>query len=96
MATLPPPKTKEFSSETIEKKVYNLVESFKEYIPVTNDRYRLAFSLYKFFKGEGDEPLVSVKSNKLKLIGITETELAKKIELELKKMNLLDININYK
>jgi len=80
MTTLPPPKTKEFSQETIEKKVYNLVENFKEFIPVTNDRYRLAFSLLKFLKGEGDEPLISVKSNKLKLTGITESELAKKIE----------------
>jgi len=86
MTTLPPPKTKEFSQETIEKKVYNLVENFKEFIPVTNDRYRLAFSLLKYLKGEGDEPLISVKSNKLKLTGITESDLAKKIEEELNKI----------
>jgi hypothetical protein len=86
MTTLPPPKTMEFSQDTIEKKVYNLVENFKEFIPVTNDRYRLAFSLLKYLKGEGDDPLISVKSNKLKLTGITESDLAKKIEVELDKI----------
>lgn len=86
MTTLPPPKTKEFSPETVEKKVYNLVEQFKEQIPITNDRYRLAFSLFKYLKGEGDEPIVSVKKNKLKLNGITENDLAKKLEDELKKI----------
>lgn len=86
MTTLPPPKTMEFPQETIEKKVYNLVENLKEFIPVTNDRYRLAFSLLKYLKGEGDEPLISVKSNKLKLTGITESDLAKKIEEELNKI----------
>ncbi len=86
MTTLPPPITKEFSPKTIEKKVYNLVENFKEFIPTTNDRYRLAFSLLKYLKGEGDEPLISVKSNKLKLNGITESDLAKKIEEELNKI----------
>ncbi len=86
MTTLPPPKVKEFPSDSLEKKVYNLVETFKEFIPIQNDRYRLAFSLLKYLKGEGDEPLISVKSNKLKLNGITEEELANKIETELNKI----------
>lgn len=86
MATLPPPKTMEFSPDTLEKKVYNLVENFIDFIPITNDRYRLAFSLLKYLNGEGDEPLISVKTNKLKLTGITESELAKKLEEELSKI----------
>ncbi|MCS7052651.1 MAG: hypothetical protein NZM09_02830 [Ignavibacterium sp.] len=86
MTTLPPPKTKEFPQDSLEKKVYNLVESFKDYIPITNDRYRLAFSLFKYLKGEGDEPLIAVKSNKLKLVNISETELAIKLAEELNKL----------
>ncbi len=86
MTTLPPPKTMEFPPDSLEKKVYNLVETFQDFIPITNDRYRLAFSLLKYLKGEGDEPLISVKTNKLKLTGITESELAKKLEEELSKI----------
>ncbi|MCX7610116.1 MAG: hypothetical protein N2043_00830 [Ignavibacterium sp.] len=86
MTTLPPPKTKEFPQDSLEKKVYNLVESFKDYIPITNDRYRLAFSLFKYLKGEGDEPLIAVKSNKLKLVNISETELAIKLAEALNKL----------
>ncbi len=86
MTTLPPPKTFEFSPDTLEKKVYNLVETLKDFIPITNDRYRLAFSLLKYLNGEGDEPMISVKANKLKLQGITESELAKKLEEGLSKI----------
>jgi hypothetical protein len=88
MTTLPPPKVKEFFSDTLEKKVYNLVENFKDFIPITNERYRLAFSLLKYLNGEGDEPLISVKTNKLKLTGITESELANKLEQELNKIGI--------
>ena len=86
MATLPSPKTKEFSQSSIEKKVYKIVELFSEHLPVTNDRNRLAFGLYKFLSGEGDPPEVLVRSSKLKLKGITYDELAKKISEELKKI----------
>ena len=87
MTTLPPPKTKEFPKSSIEKKVHNLVELFSEQLPLPNDRIRLAFGLYKFLSGEGDPPEVLVASSKLKIEGITEDELAKKIDEELKKIN---------
>jgi len=86
MATLPSPKTKEFPQSSIEKKVYKIVELFSEHLPVTNDRNRLAFGLYKLLSGEGDPPEVLVRSSKLKLKGITYEELAKKISEELKKI----------
>ncbi|GMU94538.1 hypothetical protein [Ignavibacterium album] len=86
MTTLPPPKVKQFPDDSPEKKVYNIVESFKENLPRMNDRNRLAFSLFKYLKGEGDEPLIAIKTNKLKLIGISEDQLAKKFEEELKKI----------
>ncbi len=84
MSTLPSPATKEFAASTIEKQVYTLTESLQEFLPIMNDRNRLGYALYKFITGEGDEPLITVKSAKLKIVGLTETELAKKIEARLK------------
>lgn len=86
MTTLPPPKVKPFPDDSLEKKVYNIIESFKEFLPIMNDRNRLAFSLYKYLKGEGDEPLIAVKTNKLKIVGISAEELANKIDEEIKKI----------
>ncbi len=86
MSTLPPPKTREFSESSQEKKAYNLVEQFAEYLPIANDRNRLGFGLYKYLEGEGDPPEVLLKSSKLNIEGITLDELAKKISAELEKL----------
>jgi len=86
MSTLPPPKTREFSESSQEKKAYNLVEQFAEYLPIANDRNRLGFGLYKYLEGEGDPPEVLLKSSKLNIEGITLDELAKKISDELEKL----------
>lgn len=86
MTTLPPPKVKQFPEDSLEKKVYNMIESFKENLPIMNDRNRLAFSLFKYLKGEGDAPFIAVKTNKLKIVGLSEEELAKRIDDELKKI----------
>ena len=86
MTTLPSPGTIEFPDSSIEKQVYNLVESVSKYLPVANDRNRLAFGLYKYVNGEGDPPEILLKSTKVKIEGITLTELASKISEELKKV----------
>lgn len=86
MTTLPPPATKVFPESTIEKKCYNIVELFKENIPIMNDRNRLGFNLYKFMTGEGDSPEILVKSTKIKIVEISKEELAKRISEELKKI----------
>lgn len=86
MGSLPPPKTKEFPDSSVEKKVYNIVESFSKYLPIVNDRNRLGFGLYKYMTGEGDPPEILVKTSKLKLNGITTHELAEKISAELEKI----------
>ncbi len=86
MTTLPPPSTKNFPEDSLEKKVYNIVESLSEYLPILNDRNRLGFSLYKYLKGEGDNPEILVKSTKIKVTGITEEELANKIKNEISKI----------
>ena len=86
MTTLPPPSVNPTPEQSIEKKVYDIVDKFKEHLPVVNDRYRLGFTLYKFVKGEGDPPEVLVKSTKIKLQGISEAEFAKKLAEELKRL----------
>ncbi len=88
MTTLPPPGVSPVSESSIEKKVYDIVNKFNDYLPVVNDRYRLGFTLYKFVKGEGDPPEVLVKSTKIKLEGISEAEFAKKLSEELKKIKI--------
>ncbi len=86
MSTLPPPNTREFPESSQEKKAYNLVEQFAEYLPIANDKNRLGFGLYKYLEGEGDPPEVLLRSSKLKIEGITLDELAKKLSSELEKL----------
>ncbi len=83
MATLPPPATKEFPDDSIEKKCYNIVDKFEKFIPVINDRNRLGFCLVKYMQGEGDPPEVLVKSTKVQLEGISREELANRLNKEL-------------
>ena len=87
MTTLTPPGTIEFPESSIEKKVYNIVDLLSEYIPITNDKNRLGYCLFKFMKGEGDPPKVALKSAKIKVVGISIDELAKKIDAELKRIS---------
>ena len=84
MTTLPPPSVNPTPEQSIEQKVYDIVDKFKEHLPVVNDRYRLGFTLFKYVTGEGDPPEVLVKSTKIKLQGISEAEFAKKLSNEVK------------
>ncbi|MCJ7554569.1 MAG: hypothetical protein MUO34_11870 [Ignavibacteriaceae bacterium] len=86
MATLPPPGVKEFPADSLEKKVYGIVETLSQYIPVPNDRNRLGYCLFKYMIGEGDEPKIALKSAKINVEGISTKDLAKKIDEELKKI----------
>ncbi|MBS4033384.1 MAG: hypothetical protein KGZ85_02860 [Ignavibacterium sp.] len=86
MTTLPPPGVKEFPADSLEKKVYGIVESFSEFMPIQSDRYRLGYCLFKYMNGEGDEPKIALKSAKIRVEGIAITELAEKINSELMKI----------
>ena len=86
MGTLPPPATKQFPEDSLEKKVYKTVDKFREYLPIENDRNRLGFALFKYVTGEGDEPSITLKSTKVKVEGITLQELAKRITIEIDKI----------
>ena len=86
MTTLPPPGTNEFPDSSIEKTVYGIVDSFSDYIPISNDKNRLGFGLYKYMVGEGDPPETLLKSSKIKIEGITLEDLAAKIKAKLEEV----------
>jgi hypothetical protein len=83
MSTLAPPKVKKFSDDSMESKVYAIVESFSEFILLANHRNRLSYCLLKYLNGEGDEPKITLKSSKIEIKGITVADLAKKLDDEL-------------
>ena len=90
MSTLPPPSTNKFSEDSLESKVYKIVEEMKEYLPVLNDRNRLGFSLFLYMKGEGDEPEFLLKNLKLNIQNISLEELTVKIKAELQKVKKVE------
>jgi len=86
MATLPPPKVKKSPEDSLESKIYKMVETFKEYIPTPSDRNRLSYCLFKYLNGEGDAPKILFKTSKINYEGISKEELAKKLDEELNKI----------
>lgn len=86
MSTLPPPKVKKSPEDSLESKVYALVEKFKEYIPIPSDRNRLSYCLFKYLNGEGDAPIILLKTSKINFEGISKQELAKNLDEELDKI----------
>ncbi len=86
MATLPPPKVKKSPEDSLESKVYAMVEKFKDYIPTPSDRNRLSYCLYKYLNSEGDAPKILLKTSKINFEGISKEELAKKLDEELMKI----------
>ena len=86
MTTLPPPKVKKAPEDSLESKVYSMIENYKEYIPVPADRNRLSYCLLKYLNGEGDAPIITLKTSKINFEGISREELAKKLDEELSKI----------
>jgi hypothetical protein len=76
------PAVRKYPEDSLESKVYNMVEKYSENIPVPNDRNRLAYSIVKYIQGEGDSPAVLVKSTKITIKGISPEELAGKLDSE--------------
>jgi hypothetical protein len=83
MATLAPPNVKLFSDDSLEKKVYSMVETLGEYLPMMNDRNRLAFAVLNYLNGEGDPPNITVRNNKLTLNNINKEDFAKLLETKI-------------
>ena len=86
MSTLPGPKTQKADPNSLEKKVYDIVEKFAINIPIQNDRYRLGYTLFKYMSGEGDTPEILVNSTKIQIEGISKSELAASLNEELGKI----------
>lgn len=86
MTSLNPPATQKFPENSIERKVYQIVEDLAVYLPVANDRNRLGFALYKYMIGEGDHPNDLVYTTKVLIEGISPEELAAKITAEIEKI----------
>ncbi|MEN8193684.1 MAG: hypothetical protein ABFS12_12755 [Bacteroidota bacterium] len=86
MATKAPSPVKPFSDSTVEKQVYSLVDSFAEFIPLENDRYRLGYGLVKYLEGNGDAPEILIKSTKLEFENISLSELAQRLTNGLSKI----------
>jgi hypothetical protein len=86
MSTLPSPETSKFPDESIEKRVYNIIEDLREYLPIINDRNRLGYCLFKYVMSEGDNPAVTLRNAKVKIDGISIEELSNKISAELEKI----------
>jgi len=53
MGTLPPPATKLFPEDSLEKKVITRLISIREYLPIENDRNRLGYALFKIYYRRG-------------------------------------------
>ena len=79
MTTLPPPKVKKAPENSVESKIYTMVDGLKDYIPVANDRNRLSYCLFKYVNNEGDEPRITLKNAKINFSGISLDDLAKKL-----------------
>ncbi|MDY0083441.1 MAG: hypothetical protein RBR74_09695 [Ignavibacteriaceae bacterium] len=86
MTTLPPPKVKKFPEDSVESRVYSLVESLSQYIEIPNDRNRLSYCLYKYLNNEGDEPKITLVNSKINFSGISLEDLAKKLDEGLEKI----------
>ena len=86
MTTLSGPKVKKAPEDSLESKIYSMVENYKEFVPIANDRNRLSFCLYKFKIGEGDEPKITLKNAQIGVSGISIPDFAQKLDDELNKI----------
>ncbi|MCK9280638.1 MAG: hypothetical protein M0P71_08455 [Melioribacteraceae bacterium] len=89
MTTLPSTGFRPANADSIESKLDSIVESLDEYIPIKNERVRLAFNLYKFLKGEGDGPEIVISSAKIRFDNISKDDLVIKINEKLKEAALV-------
>lgn len=79
MSTLASAPVQEFPDSSTEKKAYAIAESFAGYLPISNDRNRLGFQLFRHLTGAGETIPIAIKTAKLTLKGITEEQLIQKV-----------------
>ena len=88
MTTKPPASVKEADPNSPLKKIYTMVEDFKEIIPVTNERYRLAFCLNKYYSGEANSIREIIVSANPESCTVDYHELEKLVTEKYNKLNL--------
>ena len=81
MATVAPPKIKEFDSSTIEKIAYNSVKTIPTREP--NDQYRLGYSVWMFLSEKRGTVELAVRNSGSRLL-ISEQDAVAIIKQELK------------
>lgn len=79
MSTLASSPVQEFPDSSTEKKAYTIAESLANFIPVSNDRNRLGFQLYRHLTGTGETLDIAIRTAKLTLRGISEEQLIHKV-----------------
>ena len=88
MTTKAPASVKEANTDEPLKKIYAMVEEFKDVIPVTNERYRLAFNLNKFHLGESASLAEALSNAKPESCTIEKKELLKQLTEKYEKLGL--------
>lgn len=66
-----------------EQKIFEIVESLKNFLPDFPDRTRLSFLLYKYMKLNGETPEQILRDSHFLIRGISEEELLKIIQSKL-------------
>ena len=89
MTTKPPSGIEYFSDEEQIKKIYNLTESLNDIIPVTNERYRLAYCLDLYLNGKITDLLDTIDQARPSSSSIEFPELEKIIKQKLTESNLI-------
>jgi len=88
MTTKTPPSVKQAGSDEPVKKIYEMVEEFKDVIPITNERYRLAYCVNKFFNGESNSLKESLTSANPESCTIERNDLLKQLTDKYNKLGL--------
>lgn len=88
MTTKTPASVKEANPNEPIKKIYNMVEEFKDVIPITNERYRLAYCVNKFFTGETNSIKDALNSANTESCTIEREELLKQLTDKYNKLGL--------
>ena len=88
MTTKTTASVKEANPDEPVKKIYSMVEEFKEVIPITNERYRLAYCVNKFFNGETNSLKDALTSANPESCTIERKELLKQLTDKYNKLGL--------
>jgi len=88
MTTKTPASVKEASPDEPVKIIYQMIEEFKDIIPITNERYRLAFCVNKYYNGETNSLKEALISANPESCTISRDDLLKQLTDKYEKLGL--------